>query len=112
MAHSCFRFLDGDMHYPLPALNVLVRALQRCSTRDREAFFLATVGCKRRLDRKWGETPLARVFTVADEWRALKQRSQAFFMLTLTLYPKTNPGPTRDCNLRRCSCGVRSSGGP
>ena len=48
--------------------------------RDREAFFFATVGCRRRLERKWAETPLARVFLVPDEWRTLKQRAQGIFM--------------------------------
>lgn len=27
LAHVCFRFFDGDMHFSLPALNILIRAL-------------------------------------------------------------------------------------
>ena len=43
-------------------------------------FFLATVGARRRMERKWQETPLAAVFSVEDEWVALKQRAQAAFV--------------------------------
>lgn len=78
VAHSCFRFFDCDMHFNYRALNILVREL-RGSTRDRERFFNATIGCRRRMDRKWQDTPLAKVFTVPDEWIALKQKSQAVF---------------------------------
>jgi hypothetical protein len=51
VAHSCFRFFDCDMHFPIPALNLLIRSLTG-STRDRERFFTATVGCRRRMERK------------------------------------------------------------
>ena len=61
VAHNTFRYFDGDMHYSEPALNVLVRALQRSSTLERERFFATTMGVRRRMDRKWQETPLAKV---------------------------------------------------
>ena len=61
VAHNTFRFFDGDMHYSEPALNVLVRGLQASSTLERERFFSATIGVRRRMDRKWQETPLAKV---------------------------------------------------
>ena len=32
------------------------------------------------MDRKWQETPLAKVFTLADEYAAIKQRAQAVFV--------------------------------
>ncbi|KAJ1442862.1 hypothetical protein B484DRAFT_389851, partial [Ochromonadaceae sp. CCMP2298] len=59
VAHNSFRFFDCDMHFPLPALNVLVRSLKG-SVRDRERFFQSTVGCRRRMERKWQETPLSK----------------------------------------------------
>jgi hypothetical protein len=80
MALGCFRFFDCDMHFSLPALARLVRALQRASPHDREQFFLATISARRRMERKWQETPLAAVFSVEDEWLALKQRAQAAFV--------------------------------
>ena len=80
IAHSCFRFFDCDMHFPSQALNILIRVL-RGSNRDRERFFTATVGCRRRMERKWQETPLSRVFLIADEWVALKQKAQTIFFV-------------------------------
>lgn len=50
-AHSAFRFFDCDMHYVSRALNILVRELHG-SVRERERFFNATIGCRRRMDRK------------------------------------------------------------
>jgi len=79
-AHNAFRFFDGDMHYAEPGLNALLRGVQRSSTLDRERFFGATVAVRRRLDRKWQDTPIATVFTVEDEVFALKQRAQAVFV--------------------------------
>lgn len=66
VAHNCFRFFDCDMHFSLPGLNILVREL-RSPLRDRIRFFAAVVGHRRRMERKWQETPLVRVFSVADE---------------------------------------------
>mmetsp|Transcript_74196 Transcript_74196/g.197960 ORF Transcript_74196/g.197960 Transcript_74196/m.197960 type:complete len:3050 (-) Transcript_74196:601-9750(-) len=79
-ALGAFRFFDCDMHYSKPMLARLVRALQHAAPHDREQFFLATVGARRRMERKWQETPLAAVFSVEDEWVALKQRAQAAFV--------------------------------
>jgi len=80
LAHNCARFLDCNMHFRTVDLNVLLCALQRNSEHSRELFFLHTMGCKRRMDRKWNDTPLAKVFTVPDEWCAFKQRAQAVFV--------------------------------
>jgi Ca2+-binding EF-hand superfamily protein len=77
-AHNSFRFFDCDMHYAPSALNVLIRAVHG-SVYDRERFFHATVGCRRRMERKWQETPLARLFMVPHQWLALKQSAQAIF---------------------------------
>lgn len=66
------------MHYAPSALNVMIRSIHG-SVYDRERFFHATVGCRRRMERKWQETPLARVFMVPHEWLALKQAAQAIF---------------------------------
>ena len=76
VAHNCFRYFDCDMYFADSALNILLRALKGrygaersilcryesnplkfvfclfASLRDRERFFQATVGCRRRLERK------------------------------------------------------------
>ena len=78
VAHSSFRFFDGDMHFSITALNILVRCLKG-SIRDREKFFLAITGVRRRMERRWQETPLAKVFLVTDQWVALRNRAQATY---------------------------------
>ena len=80
IAQSVFRYFDGDMHFTPPQLNVLIRSLQASSVLERERFFSSTVGVRRRMDRKWQETPLAKVFTCESEFSALKQRAQAIFV--------------------------------
>jgi hypothetical protein len=69
--HNCMRLFDGDMHFSEPGLNVMVRALQSSSIHSRERFFLTTISSRRRMERKWQDTPLAKLFTVPDEWAAL-----------------------------------------
>lgn len=80
IAHNSFRFFDCDMHFSQPSLNILIRVLKG-SIRDREKFFASTVGCRRRMETKWQETPLVKVFTVLDEWVALKLRAQSVFVV-------------------------------
>lgn len=50
-AHNSFRFFDCDMHFAPSALNVLIKVIHG-SIYDRERFFHATVGCRRRMERK------------------------------------------------------------
>lgn len=72
VAHQSLRFLDCDMHYKDPQLNVLLRALQNSTPRERVVFFQHVIGCRRRMNRKWEETPLAKVFGLPDEIHLLK----------------------------------------
>jgi hypothetical protein len=80
VAHTCYRFFDCDMHYSDAALNVGVRALQNSTPGHRERFFLSTVGCRRRMERKWRETPLSKILSCVGEWAALKYRAFAVFL--------------------------------
>ena len=77
--HNCFRFFDGDMHFAPAALNLLIRNVTG-SVSDRERFFHAVVGCRRRMERKWQDTPLSRFFMVPHQWLSLKQAAQACFV--------------------------------
>ena len=80
IVHNSFRFFDCDMHFSFPAINILIKNLHS-SISDRERFFLSTIGCRRRMERKWQETPLAKVFTIANEWISLKQKAQVVYIL-------------------------------
>ena len=44
---------------------------------QRRLFFTLVVACRRRLAKRWEQTPLAKLFTLEDEWAMLKQRAQA-----------------------------------
>jgi hypothetical protein len=47
---------------------------------NRRFFFTAMVACRRRLAKRWEQTPLAKLFTLEDQWSLLKQRAQAVRM--------------------------------
>lgn len=79
-AHSSLRFLDCAQHFTDHALNVLVRCLQRDFCHTRELFFQTTIGARRRMERKWQETPLSKLFTMANEWSLLKLHATAVFI--------------------------------
>ena len=80
MSQSMFCFFDYNMHYTEPQLNVLIWSLQNSSTLDREQFFMSTIVARQRIDCKWQDTPLTKVFLVGDEYAALKRRAQACFV--------------------------------
>ena len=39
--------------------------------------YAAVMACRRRLGKRWEATPLAKLFTMEDEWSMLRQRAQA-----------------------------------
>jgi len=71
IAHQSFRFLDSAMHYRPAELNVLLRSLP-APPAARRLFFSMVVACRRRLAKRWEQTPLAKLFTLDDEWAMLK----------------------------------------
>jgi len=76
-AHHSLRFFNCDMFYKEPHIAILLRALQQSTCRERQIFFERVIGCRRRMSRKWEETPLAKLFTLPDEYHLLKQRAQS-----------------------------------
>jgi hypothetical protein len=109
VAYSCFRFFDCDMHYTTASLNILIKVLHGNSSADagvssanaglmslkeKEQFFLSLIGIKRRLERKWQETPLSKVFTVANQWISLKHRALGIFFLQALLEKGKRSGKT------------------
>lgn len=79
---SCevMRFINCDMHYSEAQLNMLLRLLKYNTERERRRFFALMIGCRRRLQLKYENTPVVKLFTISDEWALLKQRAlSAFF---------------------------------
>ena len=76
-AQQSFNFFDGAFHYTDGAINTLLRALQLTTTRQRQSFFTHVIGCRRRMTRRWEETPLAKLFTIASAYHMLLQRAQS-----------------------------------
>jgi hypothetical protein len=58
-----FRFLDSAMHFSQASLNVLLRSLP-AQPMQRRLFFSTVVACRRRLPKRWEQTPLAKLFTL------------------------------------------------
>jgi len=76
-AYHSLRFLNCDMYFKPNQMSVLLRALQRSTIRERIVFFERVIGCRRRMTRKWEETPLAKLFSLPHEFALLKQRGQS-----------------------------------
>ena len=74
--HTCFRLLDSHMHFAPPEINLLLRSIP-APPAQRRLFFKVVTACRRRLAKRWEQTPLAKLFTLEDEWSMLKQRAQA-----------------------------------
>merc|ERR1719421_160274 len=68
------------MHYSQPQLNVLLRSLP-APPAARRLFFSMVVAWRRRLAKRWEQTPLARLFALEDEWALFKLEAQRMWML-------------------------------
>jgi Ca2+-binding EF-hand superfamily protein len=79
VAHNSFRFFNSDTHYKPGDINILLREIP-AEPLQRRFFFTAMVACRRRLAKRWEQTPLAKLFTFEDQWSLLKQRAQAVRM--------------------------------
>jgi Ca2+-binding EF-hand superfamily protein len=75
-AQQCFRFLNSDSHYSDAHLNVLLQAIQSNPLQARKEFYQSVQTVRRRLQRHWSETPLAKIFTVPDEYHLLAHRAK------------------------------------
>jgi len=71
IAHQSFRFFDSAMHYQPRELNVLLRNVP-APPAMRRLFFSSVVACRRRLAKRWEQTPIAKLFSLDDEWAMLK----------------------------------------
>lgn len=76
-ALESLRFLNCDLFFSERSLNILLRALHGTSKRERKTFFKNIISCRRRLAKKWTESSVAKVFTLADQFGQLKQRAQS-----------------------------------
>lgn len=74
-AYEAFRYLNCDMYFSEKSLNILIRALHHTSRRERKNFFKNILMCRRRLSKKWSSSPIAKIFTLADQFAMLKQRA-------------------------------------
>jgi len=75
LAQECLRFFDGELIFSDRAVNMLLRALHASPERLRQLWFEQVLGCRRRLRRKWQETPLNKVFSLRNELHLLRQRA-------------------------------------
>ena len=79
---SCevMRFINCEMHYSEPQLNILLRLLKHNKERERRRFFSLIIGCRRRLQLKFSATPVMKLFSISDEWVLLKHRALSSFV--------------------------------
>jgi hypothetical protein len=61
---------------PFNCMQVLLRSLPAPPV-QRRLYFNTIVACRRRLAKRWEQTPVAKLFTLDDEWSMLLQRAQA-----------------------------------
>uniref|UniRef100_A0A7S1J653 ubiquitinyl hydrolase 1 n=1 Tax=Eutreptiella gymnastica TaxID=73025 RepID=A0A7S1J653_9EUGL len=75
--HQCFRYLDCDTQYLEGEVNHLLKALQTSTRHERATYFRQTIACRRRIQNSLSSSPVAQVFTLANEFDWLLQRVQA-----------------------------------
>ena len=83
IANNCFRFMDSENHFAEDQLNLLLRAVQRNACADRIDWFNDVVQCRRRVQKPWERTQLARLFTTADQYQFIESRALRFRIRSL-----------------------------
>mmetsp|Transcript_7246 Transcript_7246/g.21392 ORF Transcript_7246/g.21392 Transcript_7246/m.21392 type:complete len:5155 (-) Transcript_7246:1654-17118(-) len=74
ITRQALRYFDGELTYPEKAIGSLLRGIQASPCRRRQLFFEQIIGCRRRSERKWQSSPLAKVLTLRSEFHLLQQR--------------------------------------
>jgi len=69
------RFLNCEMYYTPRQLNLLMAGLAASPPQERANFFEACMQLRKRQRAVWTGTPLAKVFTDAEEWYMLRPRA-------------------------------------
>jgi hypothetical protein len=76
IALQCLRFFNCEMYYKPAELDLLMRGLDKCDVDSRLAFFSECLRLRRRERNLWTDTPLAKVFTLKEDWHLLKARAK------------------------------------
>ena len=66
-------FINSEYEFSPRQVGALLRSLQSESCSERLRWWLAVRSCRRRPDRDWQATPLAKIFTVASEQSLLRR---------------------------------------
>lgn len=70
-AQQCFRLFDSEVDYTTRQVHVVLRALQNNQMKQRAEWFEAVRSCRRRPRRDWRLAPVARIFSIVDEFHLL-----------------------------------------
>jgi Ca2+-binding EF-hand superfamily protein len=83
IANNCYRFIDSETAFSEEQLNLLLMAVQNNSCAVRVAWFVDVLQCRRRAQKPWSRTQLARLFTTADQYQFLESRALRFRVRSL-----------------------------
>eukprot|EP01050_Picozoa_sp_SAG11_P001056 SAG11_NODE_43_length_20795_cov_11.860456_4_plen_908_part_00 len=83
VANTCFRFIDSETHCSEEQLNVLLRSVQKTPCPERIEWFKDVLHCRRRLQKPWERTQLARLFTTRDQFQLIESRALRFRIRSL-----------------------------
>jgi len=75
VTHQAWRFFDCETHYSDPQIVYLLKAVQMNRDFERRCFFEQIIGCKRRDQKGWSKTPVARAFSLASEYTVIHLRT-------------------------------------
>jgi hypothetical protein len=74
-AYEGFRYFNCDMFFNENSLYTLIKCLHNTTKRIRKLFYKSVLICRRRLNKKWRNTPISKIFIIDDQFKMFKQRS-------------------------------------
>jgi hypothetical protein len=75
IGRQCLRYFNCDMYFNPAEIDMLETALTNTDVFKRRDFFMNCLRLRRRERNLWADTPLAKLFTVEEEWHLIPGRA-------------------------------------
>jgi len=76
------RFMNNEMHFTNEQIAALMSILEAHTPRERMRYFEQILECRRRMQKKWTDTPVNKLFSLPTFAHLVKQRAQSWRMRT------------------------------
>lgn len=74
-AEQMFRYFNSELFFSEKALNLILRSIHATSKQSRKSFYKHVIACRRRAAKKFMESSVAKLFSLASHFAMMKHRA-------------------------------------